>query len=134
MIFSLLLYLLFSVPILIFLVSWRITGDGKSGWRLPADKRDRFLWLVAGFAIAFPLFLSGLGCSLFNLGIYATSTLGRMTGAVHSENYDIFFLLALAVSVPAGLIGFFCARAAWRRLRGLLLNQVASKSEADNDI
>lgn len=131
MILTLLIYLLISVPVLMAILAWRVTGDRKAGWALPRDKRDRFLWGVIGFALSLPLFLSGLGCSLFNIGAYVTSTVGRATGTVRGDNYDIIFLFALLVSLPMGLGGYFGLRVTWRRLKHVLLNQPPVQAKDD---
>lgn len=123
MIFTILIYLLISVPILMGLLSWRMTGDAKAGWALPREKRDGFLWSVVGLALSLPMFLTGLGCSIFNVGIYSVSTMERAGGAGHGENYDIFFLFALAISVPLGIAGYFGLRHCWRKLKQVFLNQ-----------
>lgn len=131
MILTLLIYLLISVPVLMTLLSWRMTGNRKAGWDLPRDKRDRFLWSVIGFALSLPLFLSGFGCSIFNIGAYVTSTLGRVSGSVHGDNYDIVFLFALLVSVPVGVGGYFGLRVTWRRLKQVFLNQPPTQAKDD---
>ncbi len=122
MIITILIYLLISVPILIILLSWRITGDKNAGWALPSGKRDKYLWSVVGVALAFPLLLTGLGCTIFNVGVYSYSTIGRATGSVRGENYDIVFLFALIVSIPMAVVGYFGLRYSWRKLKRVLLN------------
>jgi hypothetical protein len=131
MIFSLLVYVLISVPILMSLLSWRITGDRKAGWALPTRKRDRYLLCVIGVAVSFPLLLTGFGCSLFNVGVYGYSTIGRATGSVRGENYDVMFLFALAVSLPMAIVGYFGLRFCWKKLKQLFLNQPAAQDKDD---
>ncbi|MBP7252866.1 MAG: hypothetical protein KBA75_05205 [Alphaproteobacteria bacterium] len=131
MIITILIYLLISVPILMILLSWKITGDKKAGWALPSGRRDKFLWSIVGVALAFPLLLTGLGCTIFNVGVYGYSTIGRVTGSVHGENYDIMFLFALIVSIPMAVVGFFGLRYSWRKLRRVLLNQPTAQVKDD---
>jgi len=117
MIITVLLYLLVSVPVLFYLLGWKLVGDKKAGWKLPEVDKQKFFWSVVGFALAFPLFLSGLGCSVFNVGVYIYSTAGRALGTTHGENYDVMFLFALIVSIPMLVAGYFGSRISWRKIK-----------------
>lgn len=130
MLLPVIIYLFFSVPLLVTLLSWRLAGDARLGWKLRPPRRGRFLWLTTGFALALPMLLGGAGCSLIFGGSYIYNKTQRMLGAMQGENYDIVFLLACVVGVVVGLIGFVSARACWRRLKPTFGNQDTSQPVA----
>lgn len=130
MLIPLLIYLFFSVPLLITLLSWRLSGDARLGWKLRPPGRGRFLWLTIGLALSLPMLLGGLGCSLIFGGGYIYNKTQRMLGAIHGENYDIVFLLSCGVTLVIGLIGFVSVRACWRRLKPIFSNLDAPQSTA----
>jgi len=105
------------------------SGDKKAGWKLPEVDKQKFFWSVVGFALAFPLFLSGLGCSVFNVGVYIYSTAGRALGTTHGENYDVMFLFALIVSIPMLVAGYFGSRISWRKIKRLMAVHKTGKFE-----
>lgn len=130
MLLSVIIYLLFSVPLLITLLSWRLAGDARVGWNLRQPRRGQFLWLTAGFALALPMLLSGLSCSLIFGGSFIYQRAQRALGTVRGEDYDIIFLVICCVAAVVGLIGFVSVRACWRRLKLIFKNADASQSAA----
>ena len=120
MILPILIYLLFSVPLFVTLLSWRVAGDAKTGWKLPPSQRGRFMWLTVGFALALPAFLGGASCSIIAGGSYIYSSIQRTLGAVRGENYDIVFLFVCGIALVLAVAGFWGTRACWRRLRPIL--------------
>lgn len=132
MIIAVLLYLLVSVPVLFYLLGWKLAGDKKAGWKLSETDKPKFFWGVVGFALAFPLFLSGFGCSVFNVGVYGYSTVGRALGTTHGDNYDIMFLFALIVSIPMLVVGYFGSRLSWRKIKRLMATHNVGKYEQND--
>lgn len=123
MLLIVLIYLFFSVPLLVTLLSWRLAGNARQGWKLQPPQRSRFLWLIVGFALALPAFIGGLSCSIIAGGSYVYNSIQRTLGTFHGENYDIIFLFVCGIAIVLGTLGFFAARACWRRLRPILQNQ-----------
>ncbi len=130
MLLPVVIYLFFSVPLFITLLSWRLAGDARRGWKLRPPQRGRFLWLTIGFALAVPMLLGGLGCSLFTAGGYVYNRIQRTMGVMPGEDYDIILLFACGVAVVIGLIGLASTLGCWRRIKPLLAKQEAARPAA----
>ncbi len=111
MLFLLTAYLYIAVPLLLALLSWRVTGKATFVFD---QKTKLVLMAVALAAVGLPLFLAGSACALFWGGSAAQTYFTHASTGGYGYS---FHMMGLMISVPSAIVGFFICRVIWRRMR-----------------
>lgn len=117
----LLVYIIIAIPVLLAALSWRVTGQAKSVFKLSLEQKSSLILPVIALAIiGLPLFLSGLTCSLFWSGSAIQIYLEPASAGGYGYSWNI---LGLIIALPSALIGFFVSRYLWRLMRGRFISR-----------
>lgn len=123
-----LLYWLFSIPVLAVLIAEGVTNKTNGLSQLSRSRWYQYVCLVAVIAIVGPFAWAGSICAVFHFMAAVTVFYDRVNGAI--QGYKLTDPDGLII-IPAAIACVFIVRLAWRRIKFLLLQKDQAKPKDD---